>query len=154
MNKAIKSMMSLMLLVSIMMPVTAEAERISNGPSTVEQTETTDENSIDENSTHINRAGVRRSGSSYRSGYRAPSGNVRRTPTTPQSPNTTTRSGGGFWRGAALFGAGSLFGSMFHPFGGYYGGGYSGFSFMGLLLDILLIVVIVSIIKRIFRRRY
>jgi len=97
-----------------------------------------------------------RSRSSYRSGYRAPSRNVQRTPS--QRPNTQAqpKSSGGFWKGAALFGAGTFLGSMFHPFGGGGYGAYGGgFSLTGLLVDIFLIVGIIWFVKRIFtRRRY
>ncbi|WP_462410320.1 hypothetical protein [Neobacillus sp. Marseille-QA0830] len=156
MKKAIKSLLSLVLLVSLAMPVSANAAGFSGGPqaSAVGHTYSTKANSPQVTQVKT----LRRSGSSYRSGYRAPSSSVRKAPSTSQSPYTntqpTTKSTSGFWKGAALFGAGSLFGSMFHPFGGYYGGMHTGFSLMGLLFDILLIVVIVSMVKRIFRRRY
>lgn len=77
----------------------------------------------------------------------------------PSTPNPSYRSprggtGRNFLGYAGAFGLGSLFGSMFHPFGGGYGyGGFGGgFSILGLLLDIFFIWLIFSFIRRIFRR--
>lgn len=92
----------------------------------------------------------------YHSGYKSPSSNVSRTPSSYNSPNSYSRSSrsGSFWSHAAAFGAGAFFGHMFHPFGGHYYGSSYGFSFIGLLVDILVIYIIYRIIRRIFRRRY
>jgi hypothetical protein len=90
--------------------------------------------------------------SSYRSGYKAPSSNVSRTRT---STRTQSSKRGGFWSHAAAFGAGTFIGSMFHPFGGYYGGHSYGFSMFGVFIDLLIFLIIIRVIKGIFtRRRY
>jgi len=74
-------------------------------------------------------------------------------PTAPRSNYRTPRSSGRNFLGyAGAFGIGSLFGSMLHPFGGYYGGQQFGFSFFSLLFDILIIVAIIWFVKKIFRR--
>ena len=74
-------------------------------------------------------------------------------PTAPRSNYRTPGSTGRNFLGyAGAFGIGSLFGSMLHPFGGYYGGQQFGFSFFSLLFDILIIVAIIWFIKKIFRR--
>jgi hypothetical protein len=100
------------------------------------------------------------SGSTYHSGYRAPSPNVRNGSSSYSNPNiATNRSRGGFLSHAAAFGAGTLFGSMLHPFGGGYGGpGFGmggGFSIFGILLDILIIWIVYKVVRGLFaRRRY
>ena len=148
MKKAIKSLLSLVLLVTLAMPVSVDAAGLNGSPKASPMGQTYSTQTKTPQVTEVK--SVRRSGSSYRSGYRAPSGSVKKAPSTSKSPYSQTqpaaKSSSGFWKGAALFGAGTFFGS-------YYGGGYAGFSLMGLLVDILLIVVIISLIKRIFRRR-
>ncbi|WCK52822.1 hypothetical protein PP175_15480 [Aneurinibacillus sp. Ricciae_BoGa-3] len=98
------------------------------------------------------------SGSTYHSGYRSPSPNVR-SGSSYTNPNTgANRSRGGFLSHAAAFGAGTLLGSMLHPFGGGYGYGPGmggGFSIFGILLDILIIWIVYKVVKGLFaRRRY
>lgn len=74
-------------------------------------------------------------------------------PTAPRSNyRTPGNTGRNFLGYAGAFGIGSLFGSMLHPFGGYYGGQQFGFSFFSLLIDILIIVAIIWFVKKIFRR--
>lgn len=55
------------------------------------------------------------------------------------------------------FGAGYMLGSLFHPFGGYYGfgGGYGfhGFSLFGFIIDLIVLWVIWRIVRRLFFRR-
>src|ERR1700730_1418892 len=72
-------------------------------------------------------------GSSYHSGYRSPSPRLK-SPISNYNRGTPSV-GRSIMTHAAAFGAGALFGHMFHPFGGYYGGGYGGFSATGLLID-------------------
>ncbi|WP_162142526.1 hypothetical protein [Aneurinibacillus terranovensis] len=86
-------------------------------------------------------------GDGYRSGYRSPSSNV----TNPNLGVTNPAAGrtGGFWSHLGAFGAGTLLGSMFHPFGGYgYGYYEGGISIFGLLIW----AVIIFGIYRFFRR--
>lgn len=90
-------------------------------------------------------------GRSYHSGYRSPSTGLRSPSSSYNRGNSSV--GRSFMTHAAAFGAGALFGHMFHPFGGYYGGGYGGFSGTGLLIDILIIVAIIWFIRRIFGGR-
>ncbi|WP_047152315.1 hypothetical protein [Aneurinibacillus tyrosinisolvens] len=99
-------------------------------------------------------------GSTYHSGYRSPSSNVRNG-SYHNYNNSTPGKGGGFLSHAAAFGGGaligSMLGSMFHPFGGGYGyGGYGGmsqgFSFMGLIIDLIIIVVLFKLARRFFFR--
>ena len=85
----------------------------------------------------------------FGSGYRSPTTRFR----TPTLNRGTSSSGRSFMTHAAAFGAGALFGHMFHPFGGYYNGGYGGFSGTGILIDILIIVAIIWFIRRIFGGR-
>lgn len=70
---------------------------------------------------------------------------------------SSSRSGfGGFrygsFSGFSHFGAGFLLGSMFHPFGGYWG--YSGvpgdhpFSFLGIIFDLIILWLIWRFIRR------
>ncbi|WP_088043722.1 hypothetical protein [Bacillus sp. EAC] len=74
-------------------------------------------------------------------------------PSAPRSSYRSSRNTSRNFLGyAGAFGIGSLFGSMLHPFGGYFGGQQFGFSFFSLLIDILLIIVIIWFIKKIFRR--
>lgn len=67
------------------------------------------------------------------------------------------RLGGGFSSHMFSFGAGWMLGSMFHPFGGYYGWGsplgYHHFSLLGILFDLVILWIIWRIIRFIFRRR-
>jgi hypothetical protein len=99
---------------------------------------------------------------SYHSGSRAPSSRVSgsrysssRTGTTYGSTGRSMFGGGLFGGGLGShlfsFGTGWFIGSMFHPFGGYYGYGYHSFSLLGILFDILIIWIIWRIIRRIFR---
>lgn len=64
---------------------------------------------------------------------------------------------GGFGSHMFSFGTGLFLGSMFHPFGGYYGMGgyygYHGFSILSLLFDVLIIYIIWRIIRRFIGRR-
>jgi uncharacterized membrane protein len=58
---------------------------------------------------------------------------------------------------AGAFAAGTLLGSMLHPWGGNYavmGGGYvhQPFSMLSLLLDIVLLLVVIAVIRSLFRR--
>jgi hypothetical protein len=91
-----------------------------------------------------------RSSGTYHSGYKSPSKSFSKSIFSGiHSPRRSS-----FWSHAAAFGAGTFFGRMFHPFGGYYGHS-SGFSIFGFLVDILIIFIIIRIIKGIFtRRRY
>jgi hypothetical protein len=106
----------------------------------------------------------------YRSGFRSPSSRVGSwygSRTTRPSYGTTaphigatggSRSfGGGFGSHLFSFGAGWLLGSMFHPFGGYYGWGapmaYHGFSLFGLIFDLLILWILWRIVKRLLFRR-
>ncbi|HJV45410.1 MAG TPA: hypothetical protein VJ824_06755 [Bacillota bacterium] len=98
------------------------------------------------------------------SGVRRPSPNVTN-PTgsygTPGVGTGTPARSGGFWSNVGAFGAGafagSMLGSIFHPFGGgYYGyGGYGGgFSFFGILFWIVVIGLVFSWFRRKGRNRY
>lgn len=82
--------------------------------------------------------------------YRAPSNNFR----VPSS--TLHRGSSGIGRGlvshAAAFGLGALFGSMFHPFSGFYGGGLTSGIPFGFLIDIIGILVIIWLIRKLFAR--
>jgi hypothetical protein len=98
----------------------------------------------------------------FSSGPQRPSSNVTNPSPNYGTPNTgaPTRTGG-FWSHAGAFGAGALAGSMlgsiFHPFGGgYYGSGYGGggISFFGLLFWILIIALVVAWFRRRGRNRY
>jgi uncharacterized membrane protein len=71
----------------------------------------------------------------YRSGYRSP--------TVKPAPAPSRR--GLFWG----FGLGALFGSIFHPFSGFYGFGSSLF---GLLFWIVILAVIYKFFRRFFSR--
>lgn len=100
--------------------------------------------------------GSRSFGGGYSTGPRSPSSSVGR-----------SYSGGGygysgfgrstFGSHMFSFGSGFFLGSMFHPFGGYYGFGggygYHGFSIMSFILDILIIVVLWKVVRWLFRRR-
>lgn len=149
MKKAIKAIMSLILVASFMIPINADAagfsggSRSASGPSYSAQSGSVEVTPV--------RSRARTGGSSYRSGYRAPSSGVSKTPTTRPNTQTPPRTTGGFWKGAALFGAGTFIGSMLHPFGG---GGYGGgFSFTSLLLDVLIIAAVIWFVKKIFTRK-
>lgn len=104
----------------------------------------------------------------YRSGSRAPSSRVGGYRSqysgsygTPYGGATTRTGFGGFGSHLFSFGSGmlfgGLFGSLFHPFGGYYGWGggygYHGFSIFGLLIDLLLLYVAYRLVRRLFFRR-
>jgi len=132
-----KLMIAFVLLFTLIVPSMTEARGFSGGHS-----------SISHSSSFGTHSSTTRSSSTYRSGYKSPSSNVSRS-TYKSTP--TKRSS--FWSHAAAFGAGTFFGSMFHPFGGHYYGQSYGFSMFGLLFDILMILVIVWVIKKIFRRR-
>jgi hypothetical protein len=67
-----------------------------------------------------------------------------------------------FWPVAGAFAAGSMLGSMIHPWGGYYaseGGGYvhQSFSFLTTIMDIVIFLIviwlIVTVIRLLTRRR-
>jgi hypothetical protein len=66
-----------------------------------------------------------------------------------------------FWPVVGAFAAGSLLGSMIHPWGGYYpleGGGYvhQPFSFLTIIMDIvifLIVIWLIVIVVRLFSRR-
>jgi hypothetical protein len=67
-----------------------------------------------------------------------------------------------FWPVVGAFAAGSLLGSMIHPWGGYYpveGGGYihQPFSFLTIIMDIVILLIaiwlIVTIVRLFSRRR-
>jgi hypothetical protein len=94
----------------------------------------------------------------YSTGYRSPSSHVTNSSTSSRSRyygSPTRSTSHSLLTHTAAFGAGALFGSMFHPFGlGHYGGGPS--SLVGVLLDLLIIVIIIAIVRRIFfgRKRY
>lgn len=93
-------------------------------------------------------------GSGYSTGLRSPSPSVGRS---GYGSSGFGRSGfgGGFGSHIFSFGSGMLLGSMFHPFGGYYGmgGGYQGFSFFSLIIDIIILLVLWKIVRWVFRRR-
>lgn len=93
--------------------------------------------------------------SSYSSGVKSPSSNVTQRPSTQQpyqgtAPRKSLFGGMGNFLGGMATGAlvGSLFGHMFHPFGGL---GY-GFSPLGILFDLLLVFVGFKLIRRLMRR--
>ncbi|KPV42960.1 hypothetical protein [Alicyclobacillus ferrooxydans] len=64
---------------------------------------------------------------------------------------------GGFGSHLFSFGAGYMFGRLFHPFGSYYGYsgmyGYHHFSVLGLLFDLVILYIIWRVIRAFFRRR-
>jgi hypothetical protein len=90
-------------------------------------------------------------GGTYHSGYRSPSPGVSRG--TYGSYNYGTSGWSSFGSHLFSFGAGWLLGSLFHPFGGYWGMTYHPFSLLGLLVDLILLAVIVMLVRRIFFRR-
>ncbi|MED4229087.1 hypothetical protein [Neobacillus cucumis] len=112
--------------------------------------------------------GVTSSDGTYHSGYTSPSSKVSKTPSTNYNTNNhstnytqpTRSKSGSFWTHAIAFGAGTLLGSMFHPFGYHsYGGSGApvsyGFNFTALLIDIVIVLAIVWLFKKIFtRKRY
>jgi hypothetical protein len=137
-----KLIIAFVLLFTLTVPSMTEAKGFSGGHS-----------SISHSSSFGSHSTSTRSGSTYRSGYKSPSSSVSRSNT--YRSTQPSRRGGSFWSHAAAFGAGALFGGMFHPFGGSYFGHSYGFSFFGLLFDILIIFIIIKIVKSIFgRRRY
>jgi hypothetical protein len=84
----------------------------------------------------------------YHSGYKSPSANVNRSHS--NNPPAAPKKSSTLLSHAAAFGAGALFGSMFHPFGG---GGHHGTSFLGLIVDIIIIGVIFLIVRKLFFKR-
>ncbi|WCN38640.1 hypothetical protein [Aneurinibacillus uraniidurans] len=93
----------------------------------------------------------------YHSGYRSPSSQVSNYTQHSYTNNShqadPPKKSGGFLSHAAAFGAGTLLGSMFHPFGGGIGaGGTSGFSSTGLLVDIVIIAIGFFFIRRLVSR--
>jgi hypothetical protein len=99
-----------------------------------------------------------RSSGGYHSGFRAPSSGVSRPSSSGSRFGGTGGygfTGSGFGSHLFSFGAGWMIGSMFHPFGGYYGmgGGYHGFSIFSLIIDIILIVLVWKFVRWILRRR-
>ncbi|MED3561713.1 hypothetical protein BIV60_20005 [Bacillus sp. MUM 116] len=136
-----KLLIAFVLLLSLMVPSMTEAKMFSGGHST-----------ISHSSSFSSHSSTIRSGSTYHSGYKSPSSSVSRS---KSYSNTPTSKRSSFWSHAAAFGAGTLLGSMFHPFGYHNYGQSYGFSFIGLLVDILIIAIIIRVIKGIFfRRRY
>lgn len=135
-----KLLIAFVLLFSVLVPGIAEARGFSGGHSSISHSSSF--------STHS--SSTRSSGSTYHSGYKSPSSSVSRS---SSYKGTTISKGSSFWSHAAAFGAGTFFGSMFHPFGGNYYGHTYGFSMFGFLGDILAILIIIWIVKRIFRRR-
>ncbi|MCL6454164.1 MAG: hypothetical protein K6T78_11190 [Alicyclobacillus sp.] len=93
----------------------------------------------------------------YHSGFRSSSSRLRSAPwsTGRYSGSYGTRTGSlfGYGTGSHLFsfGTGFLLGSMFHPFGGYYGLGYHSFSLIGLVFDLVILYIIWRIVRRFFR---
>jgi|SRR5579875_569518 len=139
-----KLILAFMLLLSLVVPSMTEARSFSGGHSTISHS-----SSFSTHSSTVN------SGGTYHSGYKSPSSNVSRSSSYHNNAPAPAPKRSSFWSHAAAFGAGTLLGSMFHPFG-YHSYGHSyGFSFIGLLFDILIIAIIIWVIKRIFTgRRY
>lgn len=133
-----KLIIAFVLLLTLIVPSMTEARGFSGGHS-----------SISHSSSFGTHSSTTRSSSTYRSGYKAPSSNVSRSTYNSTSPSKRSS----FWSHAAAFGAGTLLGSMFHPFGGHYYGQSYGFSMSGILFDIVIVLVIFWLIKKIFRRR-
>jgi hypothetical protein len=137
-----KFIIAFVLLFTLVVPSITEARGFSGGHS-----------SFSHSSSFGSHSMATLSGSTYHSGYKSPSSSVSR-PTASYYRSSSSR-GGSFWSHAAAFGAGTFFGSMFHPFGGLYYGHSYGFSMFGFLFDLILILIVVRIIKGIFsRRRY
>ncbi|BAU27081.1 hypothetical protein DFP93_104169 [Aneurinibacillus soli] len=95
----------------------------------------------------------------YHSGYRSPSSQVsnhtQHSYTNSSHQADPPKKSGGFLSHAAAFGAGTLLGSMIHPFGGASSigaGGTSGFSSTGLLVDIVIIAIGFFLIRRLVSR--
>lgn len=144
-----KIMLILTLMVAMVFPSFAEASTFSGGHSST---------------SHSSFSGSHftSTGGTYHSGYKSPSSNVSRTPSSSKPYSTRTSyqpsRSSSFWSHAAAFGAGAFLGHMFHPFGGsYYGGnrysGSYGFSFAGLLVDLIIVSLVVWIIKKIVSRK-
>ncbi|MCL6548449.1 MAG: hypothetical protein K6T30_06035 [Alicyclobacillus sp.] len=92
----------------------------------------------------------------YHSGFRSSSRIPSSWSTGRYSGSYGTRTGSlfGYGTGGHLFsfGTGFLLGSLFHPFGGYYGMGYHSFSLFGLVFDLVILYIIWRIVRRFLRR--
>ena len=133
-----KLVIALILLFTLVVPSMAEARGFSGGHSSFGHSSTFGSHSTSTKSSY--------------SGYKSSSSILSRTKYRSRSYSR----GGSIWSHAGAFGAGMLFGRMFHPFGGYYFGHSYGFSLFGFLFDIVMLYIVYKIIKRIFfrRRRY
>ncbi|OIK12443.1 hypothetical protein BIV60_16220 [Bacillus sp. MUM 116] len=143
-------------LVSVIMvitPLTAYAKGFSGGRSVSHSSYHSQTNSHTYHSSGSYNSQT--NGSTYHSGYKSPSSNV----TNHTSQNSgqgikPTSKSRGILSHVAAFGAGTLLGSMFHPFGGGYAtGGHTAFSLSGVLLDILVILLIIWVVRKLFFRR-
>lgn len=132
-----KLLIAFVLLFTLAVPSMTEARGFSGGHSSFSHVSSFGSHSSSTRSSRI-----------FHSGYKSPSSNVRSI-----FKRSTYSKRNSFWSHAAAFGAGTFFGTMFHPFGGYYYGHSYGFSLLGFLLDLLIIFIIIRIIKGIFRRR-
>ncbi|MBX6352125.1 MAG: hypothetical protein IRZ10_02220 [Thermoflavifilum sp.] len=94
-------------------------------------------------------SGVYSTSGTYHSGYRSPSPSVSRGTYGAYGSSF----GSSFGSHLFSFGTGWLLGSLFHPFGGYWGMAYHPFSLWGLIGDIILLVIIIAVVRRFLFRR-